>query len=79
MRLLKGRMGNEKDKEQGEQPFSPVCVFWVRGLLKGEGARVGAGATGAALFLICPLSVRKSRTRESLLTCYLECRIQSAM
>jgi hypothetical protein len=34
MRLLKGRMGNEKDKEQGEQPFSPVCVFWLRLLIK---------------------------------------------
>jgi hypothetical protein len=36
-----------------QQPFSPVCVSWVRRLLKegGEGAGAGAGATGAALFL----------------------------
>jgi hypothetical protein len=52
---------------RGKQPFSPVCAFWVRRLLKvgGEGAGAGAGRGGAALFLICPLSVRKSRTRES--------------
>jgi hypothetical protein len=38
---------------RGKQPFSPVCVFWARRLLKvgGEGAGAGAGATGAALFL----------------------------
>jgi hypothetical protein len=46
-------------------------VFWERRLLKvggegaGSGAGSGAGAIGAALFLICPLSVRKSRTRDS--------------
>jgi hypothetical protein len=39
--------------QKGEEPFSPICVFWVRRLLKvgGEGAGAGAGRGGAALFL----------------------------
>jgi hypothetical protein len=38
---------------RGKQPFSPVCVSWVRRLLKvgGEGAGAGTGRGGAALFL----------------------------